>query len=102
MPPLAAPLLVLVPFWFAARFRRRADEEPSEPEVKLRTVASQRLNSGRRVARDPAVMPAPHSMPDHIAIIAAFPKASMVSSRARSLVDVLQESRRTEKVGWTD
>lgn len=73
--PLPCPrLLELLASWFALFLRtRRRPDELSEPEARLRTVANQRLKSGRRVASEPAVMPAPHSMPDQMAIVAAFP-----------------------------
>jgi hypothetical protein len=46
--------------------------------VIVPAVANMRLRSGRRVARQPAMMLAPHSMVDQIAMLVAFQKKSSI------------------------
>ena len=47
------------------------DWEANEPSV--RAVVMNSLTIGRKVARHPAIIPAPGSMVDQIAILVAFP-----------------------------
>jgi hypothetical protein len=52
-------------------FDRFTDWEADEP--KVRAVVTNRLTKGRKVARHPAIIPAPGSIVDQIAILVAFP-----------------------------
>jgi hypothetical protein len=43
-----------------------------------RALLPSRLRSGRSVARQPAIMHAPHSMVDHVDMLTAFQKKSSI------------------------
>lgn len=54
------------------------DVEERKDFVIVPAVANMRFKNGRRVAKHPAMMLAPHSMVDHMAMFVAFQKKSSI------------------------